>query len=156
MCSAQGMRQWGSRQGICELPIVDNAAMSDDIQFYDNADGSAPQMPRRRASDARIERYRVMPWPDGTRVTVEMTFGAFTEFPSIDVCIVNTAGEVVRQTALVSSMERQPAPTMWLPRLERGTPLLALIEVLGDDAPVQVLRVPFEVAGPIMRATIDD
>jgi len=150
------MRQWGSRQGICKLPIVDNAAMSDDIQFYDNADGSAPQMPRRRASDARIERYRVMPWPDGTRVTVEMTFGAFTEFPSIDVCIVNTAGEVVRQTALVSSMERQPAPTMWLPRLERGTPLLALIEVLGDDAPVQVLRVPFEVAGPIMRATIDD
>ena len=95
--------------------VVDNARMPDDIQFYDNADGSAPQTPRRRASDARIERYRVMPWPDGTRVTVEMTFGAFTEFPSIDVCIVNTAGEVVRQTALVSSMERQPAPTMWLP-----------------------------------------
>ncbi len=124
--------------------------MPDDIQFYDDADGNA-RLPKRPPSDARIERYRVMPWPDGTRVTVEMTFGAFKEFPSIDVCIVNTAGEVVRQTALVSSMERQPAPTMWLPRLARGTPMLALIEVLGDDEPLQSIRVPFEVAGPIVR-----
>jgi hypothetical protein len=51
-------------------------------------------------------------------------------------------------------MERQPAPTMWLPRLERGTPLLALIEVLGDEEPAQSIRVPFEVAGPIVRAEL--
>jgi hypothetical protein len=127
--------------------------MPDDIQFYDNADGQ-PQVPKRPPSDARIERFRVMPWPDGTRVTVEMTFGAFKEFPSIDVSIVNTAGEVVRATALVSSMERQPAPTMWLPQLERGTPLMALIEVLGDGAPLQSIQVPFEVAGPIIKQTV--
>ncbi|MCX6017741.1 MAG: hypothetical protein NTZ50_04425 [Chloroflexi bacterium] len=130
--------------------------MAEDIQFYNNTDEGAPQMPKRPPSDARIERYRVMPWPDGTRVTVEMTFGAFKEFPSIDVSIVNTAGDVVRQTAMVSSMERQPAPTMWLPRLDRGTPLLALIEVLGDEAPLQSIHVPFEVAGPIVRAVLTD
>ncbi len=127
--------------------------MPDDIQLYDNAGGEAP-LPKRKPSDARIERYRVMPWPDGSRVTVEMTFGAFIEFPTIDVSIVNTAGDVIKQTSIVSSMEKQPAPTLWLPRLERGTPLMALIEIIGDEQPLQVIQVPFDVAGPIIKQAV--
>lgn len=131
--------------------------MPDDIQLYDADPNGEIQVPKRPPSDARIERYRVMPWPDGSRVTVEMTFGAFKEFPSIEVSIVNALGDVVRSTSLISSMERQPAPTMWLPPgLARGTPMMALIEVLGDDAPLQSIQVPFDVAGPIIKRAIGE
>jgi hypothetical protein len=122
--------------------------MAEDLPLLDS-------MPKRPPSDARIERYRVMPWPDGSRVTVEMTFGAFKEFPSIEVSIVNALGDVVRNTSMISSMERQPAPTMWLPAgSARGTPMMALIEVLGEEQPLQSIQVPFEVAGPIIKQTV--
>jgi hypothetical protein len=124
--------------------------MPDELPLYDS-------MPKRPVSDARVERYRVMPWPDGSRVTVEMTFGAFREFPSIEVSIVNALGDVVRATSLISSMERQPAPTIWLPpNLDRGTPLMALIEILGEEQPLQTLQVPFEVAGPIIKQVVGE
>ncbi len=132
--------------------------MPDDIQLYDNPDGETPfnKLPKRPPSDARITDYRVMPWPDGTRVTVEMGLTPFKEFPSIDVSIVATDGEVIRITSMVGTMERRPAPTMWLPRgMQRGTPLLALIEVLGDEAPLQTVQVPFEVAGPIIKQSVE-
>jgi hypothetical protein len=136
----RGWRDYGA--------IIDT--MAEDLPLLDS-------MPKRPQSDARIERYRVMPWPDGSRVTVEMTFGAFREFPSIEVSLVNALGDVVRATSLISSMERQPAPTMWLPTgLQRGTPMLALIEVLGEEQPVQSIRVPFEVAGPIIKQAVGE
>jgi hypothetical protein len=124
--------------------------MSDDVQFYDVA-----PLGKRPPSDARITDYRVMPWPDGTRVTVEMGLTPFTEFPSIDVSILSEAGEVLRHVSLVGAMERRPAPTMWLPRgISKGTSLIALMEVLGDEAPLQTVRVAFSVGGPIVKATV--
>lgn len=129
-----------------------------DIQFYDNPNGENPfnQQPKRPPSEARVADYRVMPWPDGTRVTVEMGLTPFREFPSIDVSIVDTEGDVVQQTTMVGTMEKRPAPTMWLPRgIPRGTPLLALIEVLGDGEPLQTVRVPFVVAGPIIKKVVE-
>ena len=126
--------------------------MADELPLYESPE-DAPRRAR-PPSDARVERYRVMPWPDGSRVTVELTFSAFKEFPSIDISIVNIDGEVVRQTSIVSSMERQPAPTMWLPKIARGTPMLALVEILGDPDPLQSISVPFEVGGPIIKQTV--
>lgn len=125
--------------------------MPDDIQFYDEGDGP-PRPPKRPPSDARVTDARVMPWPDGTRVTVEMGLTPFKEFPSIDIGIVTEGGELLKLTSMVGTMERRPAPTMWLPRgIPKGLPLFAVIEVLGDEAPLQVLRVPFAVAGPIIK-----
>lgn len=135
--------------------------MPDDIQFYDNANGNENEnpfgkVPKRPPSDARITDYRVMPWPDGTRVTVEMGLTPFKEFPSIDVSLVATGGDVIKITSMVGTMERRPAPTLWLPRgIPRGTPLLALIEVLGDEAPLQTVQVQFEVAGPIIKQNVE-
>ena len=130
--------------------------MPDDIQFYDSPNGSRfDGLPKRPPSDARVTDYRVMPWPDGTRVTVEMGLTPFKEFPSIDVSILTPEGEVLRYTSMVGAMERRPAPTMWLPRgIPRGTQLVALIEVLGDDAPLQTVRVAFTVAGPIVKEAV--
>ena len=129
-----------------------------DIQFYDNPDGESPlgKLPKRPPSDARITDYRVMPWPDGTRVTVEMGLTPFKEFPSIDVSLIDEiSGEVLKLTSMVGTMEMRPAPTMWLPRgIPRNTPLLAQIEILGDDAPLQIVRVPFVVAGPIIKQSV--
>ena len=86
--------------------------MPDDIQIFDEQ--PVGRFPTRPLSDARISAYRVMPWPDATRVTVEMTMTPFREFPDFDVLIVSqtgeNAGEVLRQSSMVASMERQPAP----------------------------------------------
>jgi hypothetical protein len=131
--------------------------MPDDIQFHDNTNGSLfDKLPSRPPSDARITDYRVMPWPDGTRVTVEMGLTPFKEFPSIDVSILDESREALTLTSMVGTMERRPAPTLWLPRgIPKGTPLVALIEVLGDKEPLQVVRVPFVVAGPIIKQAVD-
>jgi hypothetical protein len=132
--------------------------MPDDIQFYDNPNGENPfaKQPKRPPSDARVTDTRVMPWPDGTRVTVEMGLTPFREFPSIDVSILDETGDVLKLTSMVGTMERRPAPTMWLPRgIPKGLPLVALIEVLGEDAPLQVVRVPFAVAGPIIKQAVE-
>lgn len=130
--------------------------MPDEIQFFDDPDGRPfDATPRRPPSDARITDYRVMPWPDGTRVTVEMGLTPFTEFPLIDVSILAEDGEVLRHTSMVGAIERRPAPTMWLPRgIAKGTALIALIEIMGDDAPLQTVRVPFTVAGPIIKQAV--
>ncbi|MCS7087614.1 MAG: hypothetical protein NZL91_02795 [Thermoflexales bacterium] len=132
--------------------------MNNDVQFFDLPEGENPfeRLPPRLPSDARITDYRIMPWPDGTRVTVEMGLTPFKEFPNIDVSILDAQGAVLRHVSLVGTMERRPAPTMWLPRgIPKGTPLVALIEVLGDEAPLQVLRVAFTVAGPIIKRTVE-
>jgi hypothetical protein len=130
--------------------------MPEDIPLYDESTPMEERpLPKRPVSDARVARYRVMPWPDGSRVTVEMTMTPFREFPSIEVSLVNTNGDVVRTTSIVSSMERQPAPTMWLPGgTAHGTPMMALIEVLGESEPLQTIQVPFEVAGPIIKVRL--
>jgi hypothetical protein len=132
--------------------------MPDDIQFHDASDGNGnpfERMPKRPPSDARVTDYRVMPWPDGTRVTVEMGLTPFREFPSIDISILTEDGELLKLTSMVGAMERRPAPTLWLPHgIPRGQSLVALIEVLGDEAPVQAVRVPFTVAGPIVKQAL--
>lgn len=116
------------------------------------------RLPTRPLSDARIAAYRVMPWPDGTRVTVEMTMTPFREFPDFDVLIVrqdgDSAGEVLKQSSMVASMERQPAPTLWLPRLDKGTALLAVMQILGNGQVLQTVEVPFEVGGPIIKQEV--
>lgn len=128
-----------------------------EIQFYDDEQGGNPfdRLPSRSPSDARVTDYRVMPWPDGTRVTVEMGLTPFKEFPTIDVSILSESGEVLRHISMVGTMERRPAPTMWLPRgIPKGTPLVALIEVVGDNEPLQTIRVAFTVAGPIVKQVV--
>lgn len=123
--------------------------MSEDLPLYE-------EMPKRPPSDARVTDYRVMPWPDGTRVTVEMGLTPFKEFPSIDISLQTEAGELLKLTSMVGTMERRPAPTLWLPRgIPKGLPLIALIEVLGEEAPLQSVRVPFTVAGPIIKQAVE-
>jgi hypothetical protein len=131
--------------------------MPDDIQFHDNSNGNPfDKMPPRPPSDARVTDTRVMPWPDGTRVTVEMGLTPFKEFPLIDVSILTETGEEIWHSSMVGAMERRPAPTIWLPRgIPRGTPLVALVEVLGDDKPLQTVRVAFVVAGPIIKQAVE-
>ena len=126
--------------------------MSDEIQLFDEQ--PIGRMPNRPLSDARIADYRVLPWPDGTRVTVEMGMTPFREFPDFDVLIVNEAGEIIKQSSMVASMERRPAPTIWLPKLDKGTPLLAVMQIMANGAVLQAIEVPFVVGGPIIKAEI--
>ena len=126
--------------------------MSEEIQLFDEQ--PIGRMPNRPLSDARIADYRVLPWPDGTRVTVEMGMTPCREFPDFDVLIVNEAGEIIKQSSMVASMERRPAPTIWLPKLDKGTPLLAVMQIMANGAVLQAVEVPFEVGGPIIRQEI--
>lgn len=130
--------------------------MAEDLPLFDNrAQSPFDQQPAGPPEDVRVTDYRVMPWPDGTRVTVEMGLTPFRSFPAMDVSIVTPEGELVRQISCVGAMERRPAPTLHLPRLARGAPLVAVIEMLQGDAVTQELRVPFEVAGPIIKRSSD-
>jgi hypothetical protein len=130
--------------------------MPDEIPLIEMPeDGRAP-LPSRPPSDARIAEYRVMPWPDGTRVTVEMTMTPFREFPDFDVLIVDASGAVIKETSMVASMERKPAPTVWLPKLEKGTPLLAVMQILGNGQVLQTVEVNFAVGGPIVKQVIGE
>jgi hypothetical protein len=128
-----------------------------DLPLFDKQ--PTDRLPNRPLSEARISAYRVMPWPDGTRVTVEMTMTPFREFPDFDVLIVrhsgDSSGEVLKQSSMVASMERQPSPTLWLPRLDKGTPLLAVMQMLGNGQVLQTVEVPFEVGGPIVKQAIE-
>ena len=130
--------------------------MAADLTLFDN-EGRSPfgQQPALPPDDVRVTDYRVMPWPDGTRVTVEMGLTPFRTFPAMDIAIVSTDGEVLRQVSCVGAMERRPAPTLHLPRVSRGTQLIAVIEMLQGDAVTQELRVPFEVAGPIVKRSVE-
>jgi hypothetical protein len=128
--------------------------MPTDLPLYDEQ--PTGRLPTRPLSEARISAYRIMPWPDGTRVTVEMTMTPFREFPDFDVLIVSDAGEVLKQSSMVASMDRQPAPTIWLPRLDKGTALLAVMQILGNGQVLQTVEVPFEVSGPIIKKEIRD
>ena len=133
--------------------------MPEDIPLYDS-EGELPPSPPRPPSDARIADYRVMPWPDGTRVTVELGLTPFRELPDFDVLIVSQSGEnngqVIRETSMVAAMERRPAPTMWLPRLDKGTPLLAVMQIMGNGQVLQSIEVPFEVGGPIIKRIVEE
>ena len=131
--------------------------MSEDIHFMDNGgktDPSAAPAPT-PAEQVRITDYRVMPWPDGTRVTVEMGLTPFKQFPAMDISILSTTGEVVRTTSLVGAIERRPSPTLHLPQLETGTKLAVLIEMMNGETVTQQVIVPFEVAGPIIKLAVE-
>lgn len=104
----------------------------------------------------RVTDYRVMPWPDGTRVTVELGLTPFRQFPAMDISIVAEDGEILRMVSVVGTLERRPAPTLHLPRREPGTRLLAVIEMLCDGAITQTIEAPFEVAGPIIGKTLEE
>jgi hypothetical protein len=108
------------------------------------------------ADDVWIVDYRVMPWPDGTRVTVELGLSPFRQFPAMDVSVIQPDGRVLRTASVVGTLERRPAPTLHLPKLERGASLLVLIEMLQGEAVTQQLAVPFEVGGPIVRKVLDE
>jgi hypothetical protein len=131
--------------------------MTEDIHFLDNGGraGTDPSIGATPAEQVRITDYRVMPWPDGTRVTVEMGLTPFKQFPAMDISILSTAGEVVRASSLVGAIERRPSPTLHLPALEPGTKLAILIEVLNGDTVTQQVIVPFEVAGPIVKRAVE-
>ncbi len=68
--------------------------------------------------------------------------------------IVNAAGEIIKQSSMVASMERRPAPTIWLPKLDKGAPLLAVMQIMGNGAVLQTVEVPFTVGGPIIKEEI--
>ena len=127
--------------------------MPEDIQFNDH-----PQQPAIRppADPVRVTDYRVMPWPDGTRVTVEMGLTPFRQFPAMDVSILATSGEVLRTASMVGAVERRPAPTIHLPPLDPGTKLAVLIEMLDGDQVTQQIIVPFDVGGPIIKQEVSD
>src|SRR5689334_8737879 len=129
--------------------------MSEDIHFIDNGGKMEPSAAPIPAEQVRITDYRVMPWPDGTRVTVEMGLTPFKQFPAMDISILSTTGEVVRTTSLVGAIERRPSPTLHLPQLDAGTQLAVLIEMLSGDTVTQQVIVPFEVAGPIIKQVVE-
>jgi hypothetical protein len=107
------------------------------------------------ADDVRVVDYRVMPWPDGSRVTVEMGLTPFRHFPAMDVSVLQPDGQVLRTASVVGTLERRPAPTLHLPKLERGAQLIVLVEMLNGESVTQQLAVPFEVGGPIVRKVLD-
>ncbi len=123
--------------------------MTEDIQLYEKSSQPAPD-------NVRVTDYRVMPWPDGTRVTVEFGLTPFRQFPALDVSVTTLDGQVLRAASVVGAMERRPAPTLHLPRLERGTALVALIELLDGESVTQQVTVPFEVGGPIVRQVLSE
>lgn len=121
--------------------------MTEDIQLYEEGSQPAPD-------NVHVTDYRVMPWPDGTRVTVELGLTPFRQFPALDVSVATPDGQVLRAASVVGAMERRPAPTLHLPRLERGTALVALIELLDGESVTQHVAVPFEVGGPIVKQVL--
>lgn len=125
--------------------------MSEELKLV-NDRSELPAQPDR----VRVTDYRVMPWPDGTRVTVELGLTPFREFPAMDISIVAESGEILRTVSVVGALERRPAPTLHLPRLATGTRLLAVIEMLWDGTITQTVEVPFEVAGPIIKQTLEE
>lgn len=127
--------------------------MPEDIQFNDHPQQPASHLP---ADPVRVTDYRVMPWPDGTRVTVEMGLTPFKQFPAMDISILATNGEVLRTTSMVGAVERRPAPTLHLPSLSPGTKLAVLIEMLDGDKVMQQIIVPFNVGGPIIKQAVSD
>lgn len=124
--------------------------MADEINFVELG---APPPP---ADDVRVTDYRVMPWPDGTRVTVELGLTPFRQFPAMDISILATNGDVLRTVSLVGAIERRPSPTLHLTGQERGAHLAVLIEMLAGDAVTQRIIVPFDVAGPIIKQTVEN
>jgi hypothetical protein len=133
--------------------------MAEIIPFMDDEGkiirADAPPGGSTQAEQVRITDYRVMPWPDGTRVTVEMGLTPFKQFPALDVSILSVEGEVIRTTSLVGAVERRPSPTLHLPKLAPGTRLAVLIEMLNGEAVAQQVIVPFEVAGPIIKQAVE-
>jgi hypothetical protein len=125
--------------------------MAEDLTLHTSPFEQAPRLP---PEDVRVTDYRVMPWPDGTRVTVEIGLTPFRTFPAIDISIVTPEGEVLRQSSYVGAMERRPSPTLHLPRLEASAPLVAVIEMLHGDTVTQEVRAPFTVGGPIVKQTV--
>jgi hypothetical protein len=127
--------------------------MPDDIQLNEN-----PQQPASRppADPVRVIDYRVMPWPDGTRVTVEMGLTPFKQFPAMDVSILGVSGEILRTTSMVGAVERRPSPTLHLPPLSPGTKLAVMIEMLDSEQVTQQIIVPFDVCGPIIKQEVSD
>ena len=119
--------------------------MADDIQFVEMGKPALP------VDDVRVTDYRVMPWPDGTRVTVELGLTPFKQFPAMDISILATNGDVLRTISLVGAIERRPSPTLHLPALPNGTRLAVLIEMLAGETVMQQVIVPFDVAGPIIK-----
>ena len=130
--------------------------MAEQLPLYDSLGPNDIAVPQQLPADkVLVTDYRVMPWPDGTRVTVEMGVTQFRVFPAMDVLIANTLGDVVRMASLVGGIERRPAPTLFLPQLARGTPLLAVVEMIDKGECYQRIEVPFEVAGPIIKHSVD-
>lgn len=125
--------------------------MSDDISFYENV-----TQPQAQPDPVRVTDYRVMPWPDGTRVTVELGLTPFKVFPALDVSILAAGGEVVRTVSIVGAIERRPSPTLHLPPAERGAKLAVLIEMLDSETVMQQIIVPFEVGGPIIKQSVEE
>ena len=123
--------------------------MTEDIQLHEEGLRSAPD-------EVRVTDCRVMPWPDGTRVTVEFGLTPFRQFPALDVSVATLDGQVLRAASVVGAMERRPAPTLHLPRLERGSALVALIELLDGESVAQRVAVPFEVGGPIVKQVLSE
>src|SRR5919198_3243532 len=54
---------------ISAIIVISRSKMPERILFYDNEQQPVHQPP---AGPVRVTDYRVMPWPDGTRVTVGM------------------------------------------------------------------------------------
>jgi hypothetical protein len=123
--------------------------MSEDLFFVENG-------PRPPADPVRVTDYRVMPWPDGTRVTIEMGLTPFRQFPAMDVSILSIEGRMLRTVSVVGAIERRPAPTLHLPNLERGSKLAVLIEILDGETVTQQVIVPFDVGGPIIKRVIEE
>lgn len=138
----------GAHDGVNDSPPSVTIPLNEVSSFPD----ALTQIP---ADDVHVTDYRVMPWPDGSRVTVEMGLTPFRQFPAMDVMVANEAGEIFRQVSLVGTIERRPAPTLWLPRLPRGSRLLVVIDMINSGRVYQQVVVPFEVAGPILKKVVE-
>ena len=126
--------------------------MPEDLKLVEDGPQSLPERPQ--PDDVRITDYRVMPWPDGTRVTVELGLTPFRQFPAMDISVVAEDGQILRMVSIAGTLERRPAPTLHLPRLAPGTRLLAVIEMLQGETITQTVEAPFETAGPIVKQTL--
>lgn len=107
--------------------------------------GAEPRPP----DEVRIERVTAVPYVDGRRVKLQLVLTPFAERPSLDIEVVNAAGQSVATVDILETM----TPTMDLtvhlrgPQPEGEHRLLVRL-YYGEAPPQDVHELSFEIAAP--------
>lgn len=96
-----------------------------DLHFYDE-DEEIP-LPRPRA-EVRFTQVTLHPYPDGRRVKLHFALTPFMDRPSVDIRVVNLAGQEVATLSLIEAMDTENDFTIHLRGPEpRGAHTLEMV-----------------------------